>query len=326
MPTLRRPKSTKSSARPEPANSSSTASSRTRPTKGRTFREGTPGVYGFVLYVQVYCGSAPGPASEGPRGRMPVSLGGGPTGAPAGIRRRRRRLADPPAGRPMTAPSETPSWLLALGKEPPPPGIELEGRTYELERVFKHDFFAYTALYRGATARIVLKIGRRASFFGFPLGWIGRLHAWHESTVFREVEDLDVVPRFTGRYARDGITHEFVAGHQLERGEKVPDDFFRQVAGGARGDPPARNGVRRPGEVRERARRRRRAPLSVRLPDLLALAGPLRGAACGRSLGCGAACSSRTATHLAKLQRRTRPDQMTRASRSQNRGGGRCTS
>ena len=126
----------------------------------------------------------------------------------------------------------TPSWLLALGKESPPSTIELEGEHLELSRIFKHDFFAYTALYEGRRARVVLKIGRKAPILGMPLSWIGRLHSWHESAVFRAVDDIDIVPRFTGRWGRYGITHEFVEGHPLAKGERVPDDFFPRLAGG----------------------------------------------------------------------------------------------
>ena len=123
----------------------------------------------------------------------------------------------------------TPSWLLALGREPPPALIELEGESYQLERIFKHDFFAYTALYRGERRRVVLKIGRKASLCGLPLGWIGRFNAAHESAVFRAVDDLEIVPRFTGRWGKYGITHEYVEGHSLERDERVPDDFFTRL-------------------------------------------------------------------------------------------------
>jgi hypothetical protein len=121
---------------------------------------------------------------------------------------------------------------MALGKEPSPPSIELQGEAFELERVFKHDFFAYTALYRGSERRIVLKVGRKASLFGLPLGWIGRLHAWHESAVFQEVHDLQIVPRYTGRWGKHGLTHEYIEGHPLEKGERVADDFFPRLAEG----------------------------------------------------------------------------------------------
>jgi hypothetical protein len=132
----------------------------------------------------------------------------------------------------VTAENTTPSWLLALGKEPPPEAIEVAGASYRLERVYKHDFFAYTGLYGGSAGRIVLKIGRTAGICGVPLRWVGRLHAWHESAVLAEVDDLDVVPRFTGRWGPCGITHEFVPGHPLARGEHVPDDFFPRLAEG----------------------------------------------------------------------------------------------
>ena len=132
----------------------------------------------------------------------------------------------------MSEERTTPHWLLALGQEPPPAEVELDGARYGLSRVFKHDFFAYTALYEGRAGRIVLKIGRKAPFLGLPLGWIGRLHSWHESEVFREVQDLEIVPRFTGRWGEHGVTHEFVEGHPLERGERVSDEFFALLAAG----------------------------------------------------------------------------------------------
>ncbi len=127
---------------------------------------------------------------------------------------------------------QTPRWLLALGKQDPPTEIEVEGKPYRLERVFKHDFFAFTGCYVGADDRVVLKIGRIASVLGFPLSWIGRIHSWHESAVFRDVDDIDIVPRFTGRYGKHGVTHAFIEGHQLERGEHVPDDFFAKLEEG----------------------------------------------------------------------------------------------
>jgi hypothetical protein len=132
----------------------------------------------------------------------------------------------------MSTKGNTPTWLLALGQDPPPPAIELDGEPYRLESIFKHDFFALTALYSGARDRVVLKIGRRAPFFGVPLSWIGRIHAWHESAVFREVGELEIVPRFRGRFQRHGLIHDYVEGHELERGEHVPDDFFDRLRSG----------------------------------------------------------------------------------------------
>jgi len=122
-----------------------------------------------------------------------------------------------------------PSFLLARGREPLPAEIELPGGTYRLTRVFKHDFFAATSLYTGEQGKVVLKLGRRASLFGLPLGWIGRWHARHESRLLRELADLDAVPAFAGMYGRDGFAHAYIEGHPLRRGEHVADDFFERL-------------------------------------------------------------------------------------------------
>jgi len=132
----------------------------------------------------------------------------------------------------MTQGKKTPFWLKAMGREDPPPEIEVESGRYTLERVFKHDFFAMTALYRHEEERVVLKIGRKAGILILPLGWIGRLHAWHESRVFERLEHLEIVPRFTGRYGRHGLTHVYVEGRDLDKGERVPDDFFERLRSG----------------------------------------------------------------------------------------------
>ncbi len=126
----------------------------------------------------------------------------------------------------MSNTEDTPFWLHALGKNPPPQEIHIDGGAYQLDRVFKHDFFAFTARYEGHDGGVVLKIGRKAPFFGFPLSWIGRLHSWHESSVFREVDDLEIVPRFRGRFGAHGLVHDYIEGHPLTRGERVADDFF----------------------------------------------------------------------------------------------------
>ena len=122
-----------------------------------------------------------------------------------------------------------PASLRALGREPLPERIELATGTYRLDRVFKHDFFAATARYVGETGKVVLKIGRQADFCGLPLGWIGRLHARHESGAYLELADVPAVPRFLGRFGAHGMIHEYVEGHPLAKGEHAPDDFFDRL-------------------------------------------------------------------------------------------------
>ena len=123
-----------------------------------------------------------------------------------------------------------PVSLLALGREPFPPTVEIDGRSYALVRAFKHDFFAATALYEGQSGRIVVKIGRRTCFLGLPLRWAGRLLARHEADMYRRLADVEVVPRFVGMCGLDTIAHEYIEGHPLRKGEHVPDDFFARLA------------------------------------------------------------------------------------------------
>ena len=145
--------------------------------------------------------------------------------------------ADAPSGvKDGERPRRTPSWLLALGRREPPETIELESGTYRLAKVFKHDFFAFTARYDRTSPDqafdVVLKVGRMAWFFVVPLGWIGRLHAWHESRVFRQLDDLAIVPAFTGRWGKHGLTHAFVEGRELARDVELPDAFFATLRTG----------------------------------------------------------------------------------------------
>ena len=119
--------------------------------------------------------------------------------------------------------------LRALGRQSFPPSVEIDGRAYTLERGLKHDFFAATALYVGGSGRIVLKIGRRSHFLGVPLGWIGRFLARHEACLYRRFADLEAVPRFVGMWGDDAIAHEYVAGHALRKKERVADDYFDRL-------------------------------------------------------------------------------------------------
>lgn len=132
----------------------------------------------------------------------------------------------------MPSPKKSSPWGLALGREAPPDPVELPGGTYRLQTVLKHDFFAYTAYYRGERDSVIVKIGRKAPLWFIPLSWIGRLHAWHEGHVLQALDDLDIVPRFTGYFGKHGLSHEYVEGRQLARGEHVPDDYFEQLHAG----------------------------------------------------------------------------------------------
>jgi hypothetical protein len=111
-----------------------------------------------------------------------------------------------------------------------PASIELADGTYAHVRTFKHDFFAATGLYSGPSGKVILKMGRKVSFFGLPMSWSGRIMADHEVSIYRAVEDLSGVPRCFGRWGETGFVHAFVPGHPLQRNERVDDQFFPRLA------------------------------------------------------------------------------------------------
>ena len=82
---------------------------------------------------------------------------------------------------------------------PPPQHIEVSGYEYSLERVFKHDFWAATCLYKAAGKvqypQIVVKFGRAQSFCGLPLDCYGKLLQSHERNIYSELADIEGVPR-----------------------------------------------------------------------------------------------------------------------------------
>ncbi len=122
-----------------------------------------------------------------------------------------------------------PAFLTALGRGKPPDTIEVGPDSYTLARVFKNDFFAITCLYHGQAGKVVLKINRQAPLVGVPLGWIGCLLAAREEALYHRVEGIEGVPRFLGRWGAAGVVHEFIPGHPLERRECVPDDFHPRL-------------------------------------------------------------------------------------------------
>jgi hypothetical protein len=123
----------------------------------------------------------------------------------------------------------TPAALKALGRRPLPEQIEVEGSSYRRRRVFKNDFFAVTSLFEGPTGRVILKVQRQASFLLVPLGWIGRLLAARETAALERLQDLDGIPRMIGRWGKTGVVREYIEGHPLARKEPVADDFHNRL-------------------------------------------------------------------------------------------------
>lgn len=142
-----------------------------------------------------------------------------------------------------------PKWLTATGG-PPPVGLHLHGARYVLRRVYKHDFFACTAVYERADDRpardtptrtteesppgaqppeVVLKIGRSQRLFGLPMSWLGRLLAAREAACLRALAGVDGVPRLLERKGPTGLIREHIPGEVLRRGHAPPPGFHAKL-------------------------------------------------------------------------------------------------
>lgn len=122
-----------------------------------------------------------------------------------------------------------PSWLKALGSRPQPETVEVGGRVFALERTFKNDFFAVTAVYQCGDERIVVKINRTARLIGLPLSFVGRFLAGREAEVLAALEDVAGVPRLLARLGPTGVAREFISGEPLSRGMRVGDSFHAEL-------------------------------------------------------------------------------------------------
>jgi hypothetical protein len=128
--------------------------------------------------------------------------------------------------------------LKACGKKALPKTLELPAGRYRLDRVFKHDFFAATALYGfdnsaspiPAPPRVVLKIARQSDFLGVPLRWLGQAIARHEWSILTRLQDLPGLPRLIARYGNDGVIYRYIEGRSLDENPGgLPDDFFDRL-------------------------------------------------------------------------------------------------
>ena len=130
--------------------------------------------------------------------------------------------------------------LRALGRFNLPEQIRLADRVYQRRKIFKHDFFAATALFELAhvnglstyeyPVKIVLKIARRNDFLGLPLAWLGKMICRHEWDILKRLEDIDQVPRLLARFGDYGLVYEYIEGNSLDEKPILPDDFFDHLS------------------------------------------------------------------------------------------------
>jgi hypothetical protein len=107
----------------------------------------------------------------------------------------------------------------------------LAGRTYTLEKVLKHDFFAVTARFRGPDGEAVcLKHYHTEPWLGLDLEWAGRLMADREVRHYGLLQNLENVPRLLGRVGKSAFAHSWVEGNDLlDQKDRLPDDFFERL-------------------------------------------------------------------------------------------------
>lgn len=121
--------------------------------------------------------------------------------------------------------------MYACGQAGLPKQINCEGKPWQLETVFKHDFFACTGRYRCEQTHeyIVLKISRLQSFLGIPCTWIGHFLRNREIGILRQLDDLDQVPQTIKPFGRNGLVYRYIEGRSLDEKPDLPDDFFDQL-------------------------------------------------------------------------------------------------
>ena len=140
-----------------------------------------------------------------------------------------------PRSQPTPSVKPRPAVLRALGRDEPPEQITLTDRAYRRVTVYKHDSWAATSLYHAIEPvgddadRVVVKINRVQSVFGFPMRWGGRWLASREAAVFERMAGVVGVPRMVERVGETGIAHVFVPGEPLAPGDTVGEDFLNDL-------------------------------------------------------------------------------------------------
>ncbi|MHC4553868.1 MAG: hypothetical protein ACYSUS_01000 [Planctomycetota bacterium] len=121
--------------------------------------------------------------------------------------------------------------MFACGRAELPQQINCKGKQWQLETVFKHDFFACTGRYRceQTQERIVLKVSRLQSFLGIPCVWIGRFLRNREIGILKQLKDIDQFPNIIKLYGRNGVIYDYIAGKTLDEKPSVPDNLFDQL-------------------------------------------------------------------------------------------------
>ncbi len=152
------------------------------------------------------------------------------------------------ANRNSLAQRPRPSLFRALGPQDPPEFIDIAGRQYRQQEVYKHDSWAATALYRDvdldtntaslnlpAQHIVVCKFNRQYPILGLPMKWLGRRLARREQRALVKLQHIEGLPAAcdsvyqAGEKLEYAVAHEYLPGHPLQANEQVNDAFFPEL-------------------------------------------------------------------------------------------------
>ena len=132
--------------------------------------------------------------------------------------------------------------LYACGGEGLPESLKVKGTDYSIEKVYKNDFFASTALYRkrivpecdagkSLPERVILKMARNTWCFCLPIHLFGKGLCSHEIRILKRLQGISNVPRLLEELGKYGFVYEYIEGCSLdEEPEKLPADFFARLS------------------------------------------------------------------------------------------------
>jgi len=141
----------------------------------------------------------------------------------------RLRLVVPPAAEGVRP---RPAIFRALGAADPPPAVEIDGETFRLDEILKHDSWAATGIYVSPTRKALCKFNRQQSILGIPMRWLGHRLADREAGFMTRLAGVEGVPGSLGLILHDGrvlrhaVSRQWVPGHALGPGERVDAEFF----------------------------------------------------------------------------------------------------
>lgn len=121
--------------------------------------------------------------------------------------------------------------MYACGQAGLPKVIFCLGKQWQLDTLFKHDFFACTGCYlnKETGKKVVLKFSRLRSFLGFPLAWIGRFLRNREMKILLQLKGIEQVPSIIKPYGRNGLIYHYIEGKSLDEKPDIPNEYFDKL-------------------------------------------------------------------------------------------------